>query len=832
MRLHLGLIARPLAWTSGVAALGVLAGDHYSSLGVALSLFLATLAGVGAWRVHGPWRTPLVWLGYLAVVMGLMATWTRVIAQPGPRDVARLIGRRAGVIGTVASEPRVTASGGVRFLLQCEAAEMERGRVTVAGTLHVTARESVRPGDRIQVFGVIEQPLPATNPGGFSEAAWLRCQRAFATLHARPQALVRPVSAAARPSLLAAWRARCARWRRVVTEANRRALGSYADLVNSLVFGAVDVADPVAWQEAQRAYRLAGLVHLLVVSGTQVMLLLAPLIALLRAVSGSRLATWGALLLLLTLAVCYLQMAGAGASVVRAAVMALLIAGAWPLRREPDIENTLGLALLLFLIAWPSSLYDIGLQLSLAAVWGLARLTGPLRALLNRTLPGREASEAYRGFDRHRNGVLTAAAASLATTLTTAPLLAHHFGEFTPAALLSNLFAVPLAAVLLYSGWLGSVLNVLAPPLAAPVNAATAGLAAGLNAVSHTFAELAGGHLEVFPPGWLVVGLCFAGLALAATWGHATARRPTADHRRVALALGLAVVPITVSMWLPARPPRGVEVTFVDVGQGDAALVRLPEGAVILIDGGGSRTGTFDVGERVLLPFLRYRRIPHIDLLVLTHPHDDHLAGLLAVAERYPIRAVLDSAQPVDTPNYRRFVSAVRRRHLRHLRARRGMALRWGATRLEILHPADPLLHATRSDPNNNSIVCRLTYGRTRFLFTGDAEAAAEQLLRSSGQDLHADVLKVGHHGSRFSTDPAWLAVVHPALAVISCGRDNDFGHPAKATLARLQAAGAQVWRTDQDGAVTVRSDGERVWGESVLGKPIAVAPIENSDQR
>jgi competence protein ComEC len=811
-------VARPLAWAAGAATLGVLGADYNPRLCIALALALGVLAAMGAWRAHGAWRAPLVYLTCLAFVAALMTAWTSVAARPGPRDVARLIGRRAGVSGVVASEPQRSAGGGVRFLLQCEAAEMDGGRVAVAGLLHVAAREPARLGDRIQVFGPIAAPRPATNPGGFSEAAWLRRRGAFAVLHARPRAIVRP-SAADEPRLssMAAWRLRCAHWRRVVTEANRRALRGRADLVNSLVFGALDVGDPAEWREREREYRFAGLVHLLVVSGTQVMLLLAPLLALLRAASGSRAATWGVFLLMLLLAAAYVEMAGASASVMRAAVMALLLAGAWPLRRVLDIENTLGFALLIFLIAWPPALYGVELQLSFAAVWGLARLTEPFRRLLHRALPGGEAAKHYPAFAFCRQFVLTATAASLAATLATAPLMAHHFGECTPVAVLANLFAMPLATLLLYCGWCASLLNSRASALAAPVNAIAGSLTDGLNGVSHAFAGLVGGHLGVFPPGWLAVSLCFAGLALAAAWGRRKPARPFAGDRRVVFALVLALVPLVAGMVAPSFPPRGVEVTFIDVGQGDAALVRLPEGAVILIDGGGSRTGAFDVGERVLLPFLRYRRIPRIDLLVLTHPHDDHLGGLLAVAEQYPIRAVLDSCQPVATPNYQRFRRAVQRRHLRFMQARRGTELRWGATRLEILHPVDPLLRATHSDPNNNSVVCRLTYGRTRFLFTGDAEAEAERVLRASGQDLHAEILKVGHHGSRFSTDAAWVKAVHPSVAIISCGRDNVFGHPAKETLARLRAAGVTTYRTDEDGAVTVRSDGERVWGESVL---------------
>jgi competence protein ComEC len=557
----------------------------------------------------------------------------------------------------------------------------------------------------------------------------------------------------------------------------------------------------------------------------------------------------------------YVAMAGMSASVTRAAAMCLLIALTWPLfapspsaAREPDVENTLGLALLLFLLFWPLSLYEIGLQLSLAAVWGLARLTGPMSAIFERALPGVALVERalFRWTSpllpplvagtlstpsgpaqRRRSVLLTLGATSLAATLTTAPIAAYHFGELAPVAVFANILAVPIAGLLLYAGLCSSALNLYAPALAppfgplaasgaAPLNTVTDWLVEALEAVSRFFAGLIGGHLTVFPPGWGAVALCFAALALAAAWGRHKPGRPFGGHRRVAAALGLALLPLAWGMVLPAGPPRDLVVTFLDVGQGDAALVRLPSGPVILIDGGGSPEGTFDVGERVLLPALRHLRIPRIDLLVLTHPHEDHLGGLVAVVEQYPVGAVLDSGQPAAASvSYQRFLRAIRQRNLRYLRARRRMELRWGDVRLEILHPAERLMTGTRSDLNNNSVVCRLVYGKTRFLFAGDAEAEAEAVLRASGRDLRAEVLKVGHHGSRFSTDDAWVAAVQPSLAVVSCGRDNRFGHPAGPTLVRLRAAGAPVYRTDLDGAVTVRSDGQRVWAESILGRGI-----------
>lgn len=255
--------------------------------------------------------------------------------------------------------------------------------------------------------------------------------------------------------------------------------------------------------------------------------------------------------------------------------------------------------------------------------------------------------------------------------------------------------------------------------------------------------------------------------------------------------------------------------TFLDVGQGDSAVIEAPSGRVVVIDGGGipgrdPRDGG-DPGSRVVVPFLRSRGISSIDLLIATHPDDDHVQGLLAVTERLVVRAVLDSGLPSPPGSPLAQLRALwKAQGVRVHTAQRGQRFELGeGVRLEILHPASPFLTGTRSDDNNNAIVARLVYGKARVLFMADAEAEAEESLLNAGLELAADILKVGHHGARTSSSARFLQRVAPQGAIVSCGRQNRFGHPHPETLRRLKEQGVTLFRTDQQGALALESQGD-----------------------
>jgi beta-lactamase superfamily II metal-dependent hydrolase len=274
--------------------------------------------------------------------------------------------------------------------------------------------------------------------------------------------------------------------------------------------------------------------------------------------------------------------------------------------------------------------------------------------------------------------------------------------------------------------------------------------------------------------------------------------------RRTVLALLIWAACAPIAPATLARDAARVRVDFIDVGQGDAALITSPTGKTVLIDG-----GPHEAGPR-LVAFLRARRTGPIDLILLTHSHVDHFGGLPTVVESVGARTFMDAPTPHAGREREHLMHALERAHVPVRTAAPGRTIDLGGGAvLTLLGPPEPAIVGSRSDVNANSVVARLDYGGVRFLFTGDAERVTETwLLNDRHADVRARVLKVAHHGSKYSTSAKFLDAVSPEIAVVSVGARNDYHHPAEATLRRLEAHGARVLRTDVDGTITIESDG------------------------
>jgi competence protein ComEC len=274
------------------------------------------------------------------------------------------------------------------------------------------------------------------------------------------------------------------------------------------------------------------------------------------------------------------------------------------------------------------------------------------------------------------------------------------------------------------------------------------------------------------------------------------------------LLLTLLVASIAVWWLALGELSDDLRVTVLDVGQGDCILVQAPGGRTMLVDGGGSydqESSGWDVGQEVVVPALMARRVTRIDVLVITHPHEDHIGGVPAVLEAVPVGMVLDPMLESDSATYRRVEKKIEELEIPYHRATEGQRLNLGrGIYAEVLDPPDPRLAETEADANNNSVVLRLVYGEMSVLLAGDVDRTGALRLARLGPEVRSTVLKVPHHGSADPAAPEFLGAVRPEVAVISVGRDNMYGHPSEEMLRELERVKAKVFRTDRDGAVTI----------------------------
>ncbi|MGB0680548.1 MAG: DNA internalization-related competence protein ComEC/Rec2, partial [Polyangiales bacterium] len=557
---------------------------------------------------------------------------------------------------------------------------------------------------------------------------------------------------------------------------------------------------------ARAQVQAAGLAHLLAVSGLHVGLMLGVWLSVcqraLRFVpSLAQRALVPRLAALCALPACFLVplFAGGQPSAWRAGLTTALALSLRICGKQARADGVCALAMWSMAGLDPTLAVRPAFLLSVAATAALvSRATAPVR-------PGPRLLRALR----------TGAHSALRTFIATAPLTWWFFHSAPLVALLSNLFLLPLLTLTLLPSFLLHAALVCACPPWAPATAWLCALMTRFFYVCCALSSAWSWGQVLAPPsvGQALVAMVGAVLFLAT-------RGARAWLLLAATLLGLACQEQALTPVRRAHPGAAapLRLTFVDVGQGDATLVELPDGRSMLVDTGGALFGGPDPGARALLPLLRARRRRRLDVVVITHAHPDHYGGLKAVSEAFAIDQLWLNGQGLaEAPHsaWARQVQALRRRGTRVLTAQQLCAQpRWehGGTQLKVLWPCPQ--HDFTLDYNDNSLVLSLAYagrrilvlqlqhGARRVLLTGDIEAEAEAELLRRGVMSPVDVLKVGHHGSRTSSTAPWTATLRPKLAVISCGRANAFGHPAGSVTRRLQQAGARVLVTADVGSV------------------------------
>jgi competence protein ComEC len=689
-----------------------------------------------------------------------LRVWTNGHSDAGP----------VRLTGVCHSDPR-EAEGRWTLVLDVEELSGQpmagRARIDVGGT---AGRPQLMDGDRVVLWAELRAPRGLHDPGAFDAAAQARRDGIHAIGWCKSPRLVEPTG-----ERDAGWlrdlAARARRWSRGRLVAALPP-GREQALVRAMVLGERTALDA----ETSETFRMAGTYHVLALSGAQV--------AMVAALLGWVLRAWGtaplvrALVLSSALAF-YCTFVGGDVPVLRATVMAAVVLGGRTLDLDGDAANLLGLAALLLLAQRPSSIADIGFQLSFAATLGLVLLAPPVMRLMP-ALPF---------------GTEVALASSLGAQAALGPLLAYHFHRLAPAALLLNLVAVPLSGVVLLAGFAILAASVISPALVTAAAAVAWASARGL---------LLSGEVVRLAP-WLDVRVATPALGpvLVAVAGLAAFAR----GRGRGLVLWAAGTACIVAGWGPRTEDGRLHVTFLDVGQGDAIVIASPHGRTWMVDTGGSFDTRFDVGEAVLGPFLWRSGVPVLRGVVLTHAHPDHVGGVPFLLRAFDVRDVWEGIAPRRDRVYDELASALTKAGVARRAVSRGVEAEWDGVRVSVLGPVPPARAPWRTR-NDDSVVLAIRYGEIVLLLTGDVEAARETALDVP----HAFALKVAHHGSRSSSTPGFLAQATPRVAVVSVADHSPFGHPHPEVVARYQRAGIRLFRTDRDGAVTFSTDGIRVW--------------------
>lgn len=785
---------RPAALAAVAFAVGVLLDDIWPQPPVVWMTIAvgAWSAAVVMWRCHSH-RALAACL--LMAMMFTAALRHHQHTRLSPADHVRFLSTNTDhgrLTGHVQGETVLVGQGDRRRLRLALAAETwhpdDGARRSLSGLIQVSLRDldvAADDADRLTLQVRLMQPQRGRNPGGFDYRRFLALQGVHATASVAPGGVVdlEPRTGWEQGPIAAARRAA------------RAALGAHlsgapAGLLRGMLLG--DRQSIPA--HVSEHFRHTGLAHALVISGLHVGLVAVFFFSAFRLL---QLPMAKAYLATTAILVFYAFITGLQAPVVRSVVMASVVMVGRAGGRRADVGNCLGLAALVILSVAPASLLTLSFQLSFGATLAIVGLHGPLC----RCLPMRWARE-----DRLiGRWIISPLCVSIAAQLGTGPLIAWHFGQIAPVSLPANLLVVPLLGLAVALGLLTALAGVVWIPAALPF--------AGCNYVVLTVLLRLVEWLHQVPalsvprptPLFLVMSVMTMGLALLA-----------ARHRRARMWLLLLWLSwANLALWPRLLQSDRLEVVFLDVDQGDSAFVRLPHGGTMVVDA-GMRSRRVDAGARTVVPFLRHRGVRRVDVVVASHPHSDHIGGLVHLLQEIDIGHYVDAGQRYDTWTARRIHELIRSRGIVYHRVAAGDSLAGlgGAGGL-VLHPTRSFVGVDGDSPkglNNGSVVLRLDYNGRRVLFTGDVEGETEPALQAWGPRLRADVLKAAHHGSRTSSGALFLDAVAAEAAVVSVGAGNRFGHPAAEVLERLRLRGASIYRTDHCGAVTLWIEANGDW--------------------
>ncbi len=715
--------------------------------------------------------------------------------QPGKDHISLYLdtGKETAVTGYVCSDP-VRSGSGKRFFLETDSLYFTRHiGFPVNGKILIRTGPDIGVvpgyGDGLKLYGTVGAPPGERNPGDFNYAAYLKNRGAHGILQVTHKDKMEKTGEWRGQALYAGW---VLPVKHYVLDYFRKAHSPQASsILSALILG--DRSEVP--EEVYEAFSKSGTVHVLALSGLHVgfvMALLWGLLGFLRIPFRYRvILTIGALWF-------YAAIADFAPSVVRAVLMASVVMFGEMIQRRRMLINNLLVAMILILIADPASLFDVGFQLSFTAVFSIVWMYPKLESWCLRAGMLKE----------HGNPVLNKTVMlmllSAAAQIGTLPFTAYYFYRIPLLATAANVFVVPLSGVVLMLGFFEAALSPISMTFSLWYANLNEWLIALLTAVPEWSTGLPLAYTDYYGMSLLLLVFYYAFLIWVSLWKYRAIR--------MAGIFGI-FIGLNILTWGPALYPEDeVTVSMLDVGQGDCAVIRTPDDRVVVIDA-GDRSETFDYGERVIAPYLRKQGIDRIHYLIMTHPHDDHIGGMPYLIRHFHIDTAYHNGHPVrsDTFDEVRGILAEKRIPLRSLCAG-DLILTPDGIRMLILSPGRELvLDTSYAAVNDGSLVIGMRYGTRQFLFMGDCERNMFGHFNKYAYFMKSDVIKVSHHGASNGTTQELISLVQPGVSVVSVGKYNRFNHPSPRALQAYRECGSDVVRTDENGAVIFRTNGQNL---------------------
>lgn len=623
---------------------------------------------------------------------------------------------------------------------------------------------SIKYGDSLYIEGEFKQPEEARNYKGYNYKQYLKTKKIIGTVELEKAKILKSSNGSFIHNIQ----------KYIKDTINGTLTDEEGNLLLAILLGDKDKLS----EDIQESFKTSNLSHMLAVSGAHVSYIILGLTYVLQnSIIGKKNEKIVCIIFLLF----FMAITNFTPSVTRACIMAVLTLFSGIIYRKSDVYTNISVAALITLIFNPYNLLDLGFQLSYGGTIGII-------IFIKRIQEKKSNSKVI-------NYIKQMALVSIYANIIIIPIMMYHFNTVSFTFIISNIMASPILVIIVITGFLFIITSITAKPLTRLIAIFIKPILSILIKISQICSKLPFSSILVVTP-YIFNVISYYAIILYCI--------KSKKNNKCKIIIGLLIVLILINFIIYIFPQK-LRIFFIDVGQGDSTLIITPDKKTVLIDGGGS--DSFDVGEKVLLPYLLDRRILKIDYVLISHFDTDHCGGILTIMKKVKVKNIIISEQAEHSENYERFKKLMIHKKIRLIEVKKGDKIKIGRySEFKILFPTSRLL--SENPLNNNSIVAQFNYNNFKMLFTGDIEKLAEQqILKTEKAEIRADILKVAHHGSKTSSIPEFIKAVKPKIALIGVGKNNTFGHPNQQTIKNLENIKCRIYRTDLQGEIIIKID-------------------------